>query len=99
VPNASYRKNAPRRSSFRMDESGVCGVVRGNQCPFRLSSGLRDGWACGRDARGSVANGGLLITYRSRRMKTIEIPELALVALIGASGSGKSTLARRHFLP
>src|SRR5258708_7407394 len=32
-------------------------------------------------------------------MRTIEIPELALVALIGASGSGKSTLARRHFLP
>lgn len=30
-------------------------------------------------------------------MKTIEIPELALVALIGASGSGKSTLSRRHF--
>ena len=32
-------------------------------------------------------------------MRTIEIPELALVALVGASGSGKSTLARRHFLP
>jgi len=32
-------------------------------------------------------------------MKTIEIPELALVAFVGASGSGKSTLARRHFLP
>lgn len=32
-------------------------------------------------------------------MKTIEIPELALVAMIGASGSGKSTLARRLFLP
>src|ERR1700722_11653513 len=31
-------------------------------------------------------------------MKTIEIPELALVALVGASGSGKSTLARKHFL-
>ena len=30
-------------------------------------------------------------------MKTIEIPELALVALIGASASGKSTLARQHF--
>ena len=32
-------------------------------------------------------------------MRTIEIPELALVAFVGASGSGKSTLARRHFLP
>ncbi|MEP6533979.1 MAG: polynucleotide kinase-phosphatase [Bryobacteraceae bacterium] len=31
-------------------------------------------------------------------MKTIEIPELALVALIGASGSGKSTFGREHFL-
>jgi protein phosphatase len=31
-------------------------------------------------------------------MKTIEIPELALVALIGASGSGKSSFGRQHFL-
>src|ERR1700738_3028751 len=32
-------------------------------------------------------------------MKTIEIPELALIALIGASGSGKSTFGRRHLQP
>ncbi len=32
-------------------------------------------------------------------MRTIEIPELSLVALIGASGSGKSTFGRQHFLP
>jgi protein phosphatase len=31
--------------------------------------------------------------------KTIEIPELAVVALIGASGSGKSTFAKAHFKP
>ena len=32
-------------------------------------------------------------------MKTLEIPDFALIALIGASGSGKSTFARTHFLP
>lgn len=32
-------------------------------------------------------------------MSTIRIPELTLVALIGASGSGKSTFARTHFKP
>lgn len=32
-------------------------------------------------------------------MSTVRIPELALVALIGASGSGKSTFARTHFRP
>jgi len=29
----------------------------------------------------------------------IQIPELAMVAVIGTSGSGKSTFCRRHFLP
>jgi protein phosphatase len=31
--------------------------------------------------------------------KTISLPELSLVLLIGASGSGKSSFARKHFLP
>jgi protein phosphatase len=30
---------------------------------------------------------------------SIQIPELCLVALVGASGSGKSSFARKHFLP
>jgi predicted kinase len=32
-------------------------------------------------------------------MTTVEVPELALVLLVGISGSGKSTFAREHFLP
>src|SRR4051812_33428974 len=52
-----------------------------------------------RNTRRAVPDGDLLAFLRRRPVKTIEIPDLALVALIGASGSGKSTLARQHFLP
>jgi protein phosphatase len=32
-------------------------------------------------------------------MKTIKVPEIALVLLIGPSNAGKSTFARQYFLP
>jgi protein phosphatase len=30
--------------------------------------------------------------------KTVEVPDFALIVLIGATGSGKSTFTRKHFL-
>jgi protein phosphatase len=34
-----------------------------------------------------------------KTLRTIEIPEFAVVMLMGASGSGKSTFAKKHFRP
>ena len=34
-----------------------------------------------------------------RRSRTINVPDLCLIVLVGVSGSGKSTFARQHFLP
>src|SRR5580658_8633276 len=66
---------------------------------LRIPSDSRAGRFRPRTARRAVAAGGILGAGGSGGMKTIEIPELALVALIGASGSGKSTLARKLFRP
>ena len=46
------------------------------------------------DAGRADADGGVRADERS-----LEIPELSLVVLIGASGCGKSTFARTHFKP
>src|ERR1044071_1273532 len=82
-----------------MDTRRVRRMGGADRRALRVSGEHRTGGAGGCGSRRAVPNGDLFSSDWSRPMKTIEIPELALVALIGASGSGKSTLARRHFLP
>src|SRR5579864_4769747 len=82
-----------------MDQSGVRGM--GGTCCLTVR--LRSTLLSGRDSRsyiwGTIPDGRFRAADRGCAMRAIEIPELALVALVGASGCGKSTFGRRHFQP
>lgn len=62
------------------------------------SSGSTDGTGSTGSAEGSASTHGSGSTDR-RAPRTLPVPDLSLVVLIGATGSGKSTFARRHFKP
>src|SRR5262249_47182753 len=83
----------------RMDQSRVRAVVRSNCRPLWLSGHFRGHRPRRHTARRAIADGHFLAAAWRRGMRTIEIPELSIVALVLASGSGKSTLARGCFRP
>src|SRR6185437_2918576 len=86
LPGSDQRSRARRRRGRVAVPAGH--LQQGE--PGRRSAG-------GRGARrqpGLRAGGGRMTSETTR---TVDVPALSLVVLIGASGSGKSTFAARHF--
>src|SRR3954447_6070808 len=89
-----------------MEQGRVRRVVRSGRAGARLRVRAEryraDGRATGlAHTDGGVQPGGRRVSEASSdvRVQRLEIPDFALVVLIGATGSGKSHFAAKHFKP